>query len=705
MKLTCLRVYLIFLCGFLKSAMAFNVEINNMTVNLMDIMIPTVYSDSELCRNHSSMYLEQLSKFTVWATDMFDASTKFPNGIFYGSSYNTGNFDECVKVRIPEKNGFSGQHCMAHFKLKPEGQVLNHTVFKPKYDYYENIYNMSTWEKLAIYEDDMMKIFRDETYVTFCIPSTCSYKDLENSLRKKVDIAENLLSMKIEVDVNRRNCQVERESVYSRSDMLFVSIIAAFILFEIFCTAYHVLTNSTDMEHWKFSGKIHQIFKAFSYSNTMKKITAISYKDDGTYCMHGFKVLATLFVISGHRIMFTLGAPQQNPEFFENFFGKFKYSLLHNAPLIVDSFLTISGFLACYLILWEVERRKKLNILMIYLHRLIRLTPVYAVFLGFYCTIFYHLGEGPFWEEIIGKERERCRESWWTNILYINNYVDLDKSCMFHSWYLSADTQLFLIVPIFAYLLWKNERIGLTLGSAFIGVSVVVHTGIVYLLQEDPFLVTYMNSKILRDPVVDPSFQRIHIPSHLRISSYFVGAIGGFIKFKLRTTDYKIPKSVRFLCWIFCVIIMFAIISTAYLFYIPQENKNFIVAGLYSSLHRFFWALCTTWCIIGVSEGHGQLVAPLLNWKSWRVLSRITYTSYLTHGAVHLYNFATMKSPVHLGRFSLLSSAFGDVLIVYTIGLCLSLVFESPILELENMIFKRKPEMSGEQKEDKKLKI
>lgn len=56
-----------------------------------------------------------------------------------------------------------------------------------------------------------------------------------------------------------------------------------------------------------------------------------------------------------------------------------------------------------------------------------RLTPVYAMVIGFYSTIFVKLGDGPIWDQKVGLERDRCRANWWTNILYLNNYINADN--------------------------------------------------------------------------------------------------------------------------------------------------------------------------------------------------------------------------------------------------------------------------------------
>jgi hypothetical protein len=64
-----------------------------------------------------------------------------------------------------------------------------------------------------------------------------------------------------------------------------------------------------------------------------------------------------------------------------------------------------------------------------------RLTPVYAVILGFIATLLAYLGSGPNWQNVRILS-VACRWNWWTNLLYINNYVrtfEMDVSYSFMS--------------------------------------------------------------------------------------------------------------------------------------------------------------------------------------------------------------------------------------------------------------------------------
>ena len=101
--------------------------------------------------------------------------------------------------------------------------------------------------------------------------------------------------------------------------------------------------------------------------------------------------------------------------------------LLLNGTLIVDTFFMIGGYLTFIGLTYELEIKKKLKPTQVYLYRWLRITPVYMLVVFFYGYILEHLGNGPYWATRVGREAERCRENWWTNFFYINNYVNTDK--------------------------------------------------------------------------------------------------------------------------------------------------------------------------------------------------------------------------------------------------------------------------------------
>ncbi|KAK9869952.1 hypothetical protein WA026_006050 [Henosepilachna vigintioctopunctata] len=659
---------------------------NNQFINPMEFMIPTVNSQNVVCKNHSLLYMNELKKYTLWAIDMFDSTTKFPTGISSGSIYDTGNFDGCVSVHLPESLGFSGQHCMAHFGMRPLKTTSNATF---SYEYKE-IYNLTFWDKVAIYDADPRKNTRRDIYMSYCIPSSCTNRDLQNSLQKNIEHVSKNRPFTLDVVVDDKNCQTETERSFSNGGKIFLGIVIFIILLEVICTLYHLLTQLNGAKYFEFSDGVHDILRAFSFSHTITKLTKVSRKENGLESMDGMKVLSTLFVIMGHRIIYTTPAPISNPIFIEETYEHLWAAFFLIGGMVVDTFFTLSGFLACYYILREIQRTNgKVNLAIIYLHRIVRFTLLYAVVLGFYMTIFVHLGDGPFWRERVEDEQERCIENWWTNLLYINNYVNVDKNCLFHTWYLASDMQFFIFVPILASMMWKKPKIGIIGCIALILISMVIHFMVIYLNEEVPFLLLYLDSRFSRDPVNAPGYRRVHIPGHMRATPYFIGVLAAYVKFKYRKAECKIHNWIKNLFWLLFFVIIFGIYITGMYFYSPTEDKNYIVRALFGTSLHFLWGIAIAWFIIATSEGYGELFTWLLSGRIWNILSKLTLTTYLCHPSIQLYSVAILRYPTYAGFFNLHYFATADIVLAYLVGFLVSMVFEAPIMELEKILLRK----------------
>ena len=50
---------------------------------------------------------------------VLDASELVPSGILAGDTHKLGNFEECLKTRVPPELGFSAQYCLPVFNYIP----------------------------------------------------------------------------------------------------------------------------------------------------------------------------------------------------------------------------------------------------------------------------------------------------------------------------------------------------------------------------------------------------------------------------------------------------------------------------------------------------------------------------------------------------------------------------------------------------------
>ncbi|KAJ8964553.1 hypothetical protein NQ314_004852 [Rhamnusium bicolor] len=426
-------------------------------VNFIELYIPTMNSNNEKCRNHSLYYLQELRNYTLWATEnmenkgiycfciVFDATTKFPSGVIYGSSYDFGNFDECLELKIPyQHEDFSGKYCMAKYTFDSpyREKDRNKKWYNYKFDDYKIYFNISMWKKIE-------SCFRSVITLSLIIVILASTYDL---LSKRDDFAHiKLTEWILPPNVN----------------LLFKFLI--------------------------ISGKSHDTILCFSFQRNFRKLTSTKTNPDGLDCLAGMKVYSMFLIILLHRQMFDYGSALINPTEVERYYSQFEMTFVLNGPILVDTFFTISGFLATYLILYQNYRSKngKFSIFL-YIHRYIRMTSTYCIILAFYCTLFVKLGNGPLWHERVGLEREKCREAWWTNMLYINNYVDTKHYCMFQSWYMACDMDGFIFVPIICWIIWKKASAGVVTIILAIIASILTVFIVVFLNDEQPILLIYL---------------------------------------------------------------------------------------------------------------------------------------------------------------------------------------------------------------------
>jgi len=73
-----------------------------------------------------------------------------------------------------------------------------------------------------------------------------------------------------------------------------------------------------------------------------------------------------------------------------------------------------------------------------------------------------------------------CKDNWWRNLLYINNfidgpgYLDTDAMCLGQTWYLSTEMQMFLFTPLLLLPMYWVEQWKGIVWSLLPGVTFVI---------------------------------------------------------------------------------------------------------------------------------------------------------------------------------------------------------------------------------------
>jgi peptidoglycan/LPS O-acetylase OafA/YrhL len=113
-----------------------------------------------------------------------------------------------------------------------------------------------------------------------------------------------------------------------------------------------------------------------------------------------------------------------------------------------------------------------------FLRRLLRMVPAYAVAL----PIFVLVVNGS--DSDLGRQQaDNCRAYWWSNVLFINNFVELNTSCMAWAWTIALEIQFYLISPLFVYASVRGgTRAGLVLLGALSAGSIATYMALTALI-------------------------------------------------------------------------------------------------------------------------------------------------------------------------------------------------------------------------------
>ncbi|XP_075972641.1 nose resistant to fluoxetine protein 6-like [Anticarsia gemmatalis] len=637
--------------------------------DLLSLTSAVASVQERVCREQGYKFLDGLIMNKRWALKMFDASAKSPQGLLFGSSYHLGNFDECVAIEDPGDNGVTieGQYCLATIKWRQKQETKK------------------------------TRTGRGETLRwAVCVPSACHANSVQSFVSS---VLAHTVSNTTGVEVTENDCYTRRPVSITKLDVAYLSVLLLFLAILLFSTIFEVYVI-----YWgKNKESIAQtLIISFSVINNMKKILSTKQHNSlGLECITGIKTLAMIFIIAGHACMFIASGPVMDADAWDRLVRAPANAFMLNNTLLVDTFLMLSAFLFSRLLLVELDKRRgKLNVIPILVFRYIRVTPAYLVVILFYMTWLPKIGEGPLWQDRLQLEQQRCMDSWWTNILYINNYVNTDKMCMFQSWYLSVDTQLFFIAPIFIYSLWRWRKFGPALVSIAIIISLIIPSVITFKDKLDPTLLFY--AKEFTDIISNFYFNEAYIKTHMKMIIYFIGILTGYVLHRIQTENYQFSYLMKTFAWITSVILGVVTTFSVTIFYQEWYQYSPLEAAAYISLHKLAWGIVNGWLIIACATGNGGILGKLLMWKFLAPFSRLTFCAYLVNGIVELYYVGELRHPLHITFFTVMATAISHIVLTFLLALFLCLTFEAPLHGIEKILLRMfaRPVLSDNARKD-----
>lgn len=202
--------------------------------------------------------------------------------------------------------------------------------------------------------------------------------------------------------------------------------------------------------------------------------------EDKTDVLNGVRVLSMFWIIWGHSFFYYREGPILNPEWIIELIQSWEFTWMETCPYAVDIFFMMTGFLGTYIMLSMMQNRKgkTQGILKTYLHRYLRLLPLYVFIMLMFVFIVPLLASGPAFFRFNDLLIADCRKAWWAHFLYINNFYYPRPAggdyCMGWTWYLPNDFQFFLFLPILVPIYYRNPKLSMLLFAAILGICMIV---------------------------------------------------------------------------------------------------------------------------------------------------------------------------------------------------------------------------------------
>ncbi|KAL1440574.1 hypothetical protein MTO96_001130 [Rhipicephalus appendiculatus] len=584
-----------------------------------------------------------LRKLKGWAVRLVDATGKPADGLLEGTMAFVGAFDECLDTVVWDEQDssrllFRGRYCTA--------QVA------PKFTLRDLFHNESQAHKeLATYlpKKAMLKnalripgnhvIFR----VGLCVPSTCSKDDIERMVKYTV----KHMDMKAEVT----EClQREKNTPLSVIQITVITLLAAFLSLTIIGTVTDITIK--ERRHPKAPasekhGRPLEALLCFSAYTNARKLFAPQ------------RTSRTLLL---HRARAALPRAVQRPR---DVLGQFLLLWRHQFHAGRRLVLFHQRFARR---LHQLERELtesngRLNVIRFLFNKYWRMMPPLLLSLGL-LFLMPVLGDGPFWNDIMGTEIRLCEKSWWSNILLINNFWDSKEMCLVATWYLACNFQFFVLSIFILIPLYNWPIVGLTATFLLLLAGSIVSGVITFMADLPPGLIFYPDLDTVSNLVT-----YVYHKPYNHIGSYCVGVFLGYVI--VRHRDIKLKPLTQVIGWCTSFSVGVAVLWAAY-----RWNAEL------PSTPR-----CTASC--------AGFLDSMLSWPPFNALGNLAFMAYLMHPLVILYHSSRTRDLIYYSQYEKVYAFCGHFLITLVLSTFFYVIVEMPFTRVGAMLLRtrlfRKP--------------
>nr|XP_017008645.2 nose resistant to fluoxetine protein 6 [Drosophila takahashii] len=607
-----------------------NIDYDSIDIRVME-------TDDTRCQEDMTEILGGLKAGSYWALKMLDSWGSLPSGLLYGTFYDLGNFDECLEIhqQISSSQTIQGKYCFMAVPLK---DVLDTGI--------------TSLESMQI-------------KIATCFPASCSASQMEKFAGQLFKNVFNS-SKTLEITIDEDGCQTSDRVPWDGLTIFTVVILSLLTLIVTGCTLYDYFL----CENQKKLPSLVKIISARANSRALFRLVDGSSNPNVIDCLHGIRCMSLIWVVFLHEHMYSLISPNINFSYALSWLEKPMASFFVHGYFSVDSFLFIGGLLVSMTALRTMEKTKgKLNVPMMYVHRIIRILPVLAMAILIYVKLMPVVSGGPLFKSgFHGKEE--CVNGWYWDLLFIQNYAT--ESCLDQSWYLAVDMQLYILSPLLLIALYKWGK-----KAAFGIVALVILLSACLFATQ---MVNHYSMSIKNGGGDDEANSKLYLATHTHAAPWLIGFLFGYFLHLNRGKKFELSRLVVWSGWILSLAMIFTSIFALY----PSGKWSApplptVEESLYYTLTRVGWPLSMWWVVFACMQGYGGLANSLLSTPLWQPLSRLSYSVFIWHMFIQEVNSRNVRTSTYFSTYSVMLNFWSDFGISLVMSYALYLIIEAPI--------------------------
>ncbi|XP_065299086.1 nose resistant to fluoxetine protein 6-like isoform X3 [Dermacentor albipictus] len=346
------------------------------------------------------------------------------------------------------------------------------------------------------------------------------------------------------------------------------------------------------------------------------------------------------------------------------------------------TFFFLSGFLLCF-----TTSRQTGNGLVVFAtdvaKRLIRFClPLFFIIICLY--LLPHLVTGPNARAFFQKFSDEVSNHWWQLLLQIRNFYEITIwDVLPHTWYLSADFQLFL-VALPTLLILRGRKMALV---AVFSVLSVLSCAIGTLGVARSNLLPFM---IFPGPdvnLLEKTYGDYYIRPYYHGVCYFSGCMTFILMKDFRKRN--ISKSMQLAGWCVSVTCGLTSVFGKLAWYRSPNPTSEAVTLLAAFFDRILWSIFVTWMTLACFSGRAGFVGKFLSWKAFVPLSKLSFGVYLIHLPFMQLMLHASRERVLWSHFNLVTLGFAVLVWSFLLSYLTYLACEAPTTKLNSLIFTR----------------